>query len=365
MGRLSDQISAELESTEATSTEDASPKEEVKEEKPGTDTTNSAPSSEGEKSPAVVDEKKEEGGEPGNDTSETKATEPKTETKTEAKSPTAPQSFNTKDWVLKSDGEEYEPKSVQELKTLAQKGLTSDKRFREAAQKEKAVQEFTSAFEQSPIETVENFYIHKAGDPNRGLAMLRNAMIDYLRPWAEVHDKPEDLARYEEKQRLDRERKAWEAEKARIKSEQENQVEKQAQENYTHEIISAFKAAGLEDNQTNVRKVAKILQESIEYELGVTPADAVAQVKNEIESAKTARASQPLSIDELLSDPVKAAEIEKKLIAKKAPPSTPPFPSTPNKGEEKKEPQERATRKPQIQTKRNFHESIVEAAIHG
>jgi len=360
MGRLSDQISNELET--ATENKETTPKVEVKEENPAT--TTDAKSETGKKdgqiqtSPETSGEGKKEGGEPGEAAKENKAETPKNDSKTEAKSPTAPQTF-----TFKVDGEE-QTVTANELIRRYQKEEAADKRFREAHKRAEAAEGIKEAFEKDPFGLLEQLYSHRAGDDNRGLSNLRQAMIEYLKPWAQAQENPEDLARYEEKQKLDRERKSWEAEKARIQAEKQAALTERTQEEYTQQIIKAFKASGLENNQKNVRKVTEILKESLDYDLGVTPEEAVAQVKAEVESSKTAQVSQPPSIDELLSDPKRAEEIEKKLIERRKPPSTPPFTSTQKKDEGQKETQERAPRQ-KIQTRRNFHESILEMAEHG
>jgi hypothetical protein len=101
----------------------------------------------------------------------------------------------------------------------------------------------------------------------------------------------------------------------------------------------------------------------MDYELGITPADAVLQVKREIDSQK-AKDTQPPSLDELLKDAAKREEMKQKIAALEKPPSTPPFPSTP-KGEDQKEPKERASRKTPYSTKRNFHDALEQVALHG
>ena len=306
------------------------------------------------------EEKKEsEGGEQG-----TSSQPPKESAKAETpgkkeERPAPPLKFK-----IKFEDEEREYDDPEEIRILAQKGFAADKRFREASAMRKEAMEFLQRVKTDPMATLEDIFSHEH-DGDRGIELLRQKTIDWLRPWAQTFEMtPEQRAMHEERERLAREKKAFEAEKARKQFEYNQKIAEQSQAQYIKEIASAFKQHGLEENKVNVRKVARLLRESMEFELGVTPADAVLQVKREIDSQK-AKDTPPPSLDEALKDAAKREEIKQKIAALEKPPSTPPFPSTPKKDEDQKEPKERASRKQPYGTKRSFHDALEQVALHG
>lgn len=358
MGKLSDSIAAELE-PEPEDPDDTGIEREVKELDPEMESPGG-----GEKAPEKPPEKKEEkkeseGGEQGA-SSQPKSESAKAETpEKKEERPAPPLKFK-----IKFEDEEKEYDDPEEIRVLAQKGFAADKRFREASAMRKDAQEFIQRVKQDPMAALEDMFSAEH-DGERGIELLRQKTIDWLRPWAQTFEMtPEQRSMHEERQRLERERKAFETEKARKQAEYNQKIADQAQQSYIKEIESAFKQQGLEENKINVRKVARLLRESMDFELGITPADAVLQVKREIESQK-AKDTQPPSLDELLKDAAKREEMKLKIAALEKPPSTPPFPSTPKKDEDQKEPKERATRKAPYSTKRNFHDALEQVALHG
>jgi hypothetical protein len=358
MGKLSDTIAAELE-PEPENPDDNGIEREVKDLDPemaNPEGEDRAPEKPAEKK----EEKKEsEGGEQGASSQPPK--EPAKADKPEKKEerPAPPLKFK-----IKFEDEEREYDDPEEIRVLAQKGFAADKRFREASAMRKEAQEFLQRVKTDPMSALEEVFSSEH-DGERGIELLRQKAIDWLRPWAQTFEMtPEQRAMHEERQRLERERKAFESEKARKQAEYNRKVAEQAQQTYIKEIESAFKQHGLEESKINVRKVARLLRESMDFELGITPADAVLQVKREIDSQK-AKDTPPPSLDEALKDAAKREEIKQKIAALEKPPSTPPFPSTPKKDEDQKEPKERASRKAPYSTKRNFHDALEQVALHG
>jgi hypothetical protein len=350
MPRLSDQISKELDEPE-TKTESTTDKVEVPPAKPAATESDSKAI---ETPPKTAEPG--EGGEKGDSSQEKTETTAKTADstpKTEEKAST-PLKFK-----LKVDGEDIEL-GQDETISYAQKGISADERFRQAAQMKKDAQQVLSYIESEPFNMLEQVFSQKYGD--RGEEMLRRAAIDYLTPYAQrAQMTPEQQAEFDSRQKFEREKKEFEGRRAKAQQEEESRIAEEAGQRVIAEVANAFKKVGLEDNPLNVRKVARMLSEAIEYEIPMTAEEAVTRVKRE---GSTAPSTKPLSIDELLANPETAAQIRNKLVEAAKPPSTPPFPATPQ-GAEKEGTKERAPRKSPIHTMRDFHRLVTDAAEHG